>query len=62
MAKKKSRSRSSWKSCGCPSGSTRHSTKGHGRGWVCIKKVKGIRRAQPSRVVTHTRFVKAKCA
>lgn len=56
------RSRKTWKGCGCPSGSSRVSTKGHGRGWVCIKRGKPYRtRAVPSKVVTPTRFVRASC-
>ncbi len=28
----------SWRGCGCPKGSVRRSTRGHGRGWVCQSK------------------------
>lgn len=64
MAKKRkkgrrSRSRKSWSGCGCPSGATKVSTKGHGRGWVCVKKV--TTRSRMGGQVTVPRFVKASC-
>lgn len=42
--------RKNWSGCGCPANARKVSTKGRGRGWVCIAK-KGKR----------PRFVKASC-
>ena len=51
------RRRKSWAGCGCPRGSKKISTRGHGRGWACqsntAKRIKG-------RVIKRP-FVKATC-
>jgi hypothetical protein len=50
-------SKRDWSSCGCPKGSKRITTKGHGRGWACqadnFKVTKKGRKLRP--------FVKAVC-
>jgi hypothetical protein len=49
--------RRSWAGCGCPRGSKKISTRGHGRGWVCQSLSKS--RTRGGRMLK--KFVKAKC-
>jgi hypothetical protein len=46
-----------WTGCGCPSGSTKISTKNRGRGWVCQAKTPKINK----RGAKYKPFVKASC-
>lgn len=62
MAKrKKSGRKRSWAGCGCPSGSVRLSTKGRGRGWVCMSKTPKVRKRHGLTFTFHP-FVKARCS
>jgi hypothetical protein len=62
MAKKRKKSgaKRSWKGCGCPASAVKVSTKGHGRGFVCISKQEKTSKRNGLTYVSHP-FVKATC-
>lgn len=57
MAKRRSRSS---KRCGCPPTAVRVSTKGRGRGFVCLRKSPKTTKRHGLTYVSHP-FVKARC-
>lgn len=59
MAKRKRKRRSS-RSCGCPPTAVRVSTKGRGRGFVCIRKAPKVVKRHGLTYASHP-FVKARC-
>jgi hypothetical protein len=58
FGKKKSKRKSSRAGCGCPSTAVRVSTKGRGRGFVCMAKKNKVTKRHGLTYVTHP-FVKA---